>query len=758
MKKRKISQIDPNDPFIQTRALFHGAPNSEFPITKIDRQRKVKFAAPEKDSPKTCRLKQDSHMPSEREKVTTCADTDPKTSEFAFFKKLKKDANLRFRPRPLQKDACLSPKKPESGDYSRGWFNLKVKKKFVYFLVDSTEERTNDHNDVRVGSEGYKYNSSRIIEDVSTVKTDSFLSPYGGAWNKSDLYSIRSMPKNSQGCGDTFKPQGNQYMHGEIFSRKRQKLRQCVADALFTATDKLCSERLDIVSMLLSRLFPINIMENKYEDQNPGEVENDTKYDLLDSQEPTVQFKKHYQMPERKLHELDSSPNFSDQLLSPMFLRSYEKITPRAKFPTYRSDNFQPLYNKTAPECKLSRTPSFSASVKSDVTLGSLFNEAANTNRYDLLDSRELDVEFTEQHQIPRRKLLELESSSNFSDHLLSPLFLRSVELITPHTNFPTYLHKFQPQFSKIEDEIKFGGTPSFFDKNDVTRGFLHNEQKHEEALPLNHFMESRKLGREPIPLLLEKDYDCTTDEINLPITKYTKPDISSALSILGHGEEQILNKTSDEYHFSPSSLLLDKPRDFNSILNSGLLRYQEFRFGKYVYQDSEDMDRVFNHTALSLSHKKRYFKLSENCKDDISCVQDSLYLSPYQHWVGRTVSNDYHHGTDTEAWLQSSLDECQRCLSLTSSHWNYQSPDSRTLQLPQRESMSSLLCTNDNYEPEMDGGNHGEALYHFREGLIEIYNSSFLRLSMQRDNGCPFPLDDSDYINEQEQTHKMLL
>lgn len=71
---------------------------------------------------------------------------------------------------------------------------------------------------------------------------------------------------------------------------------------------------------------------------------------------------------------------------------------------------------------------------------------------------------------------------------------------------------------------------------------------------------------------------------------------------------------------------------------------------------------------------------------------------------------------------------------------------------------MSSLFPIDDNYKQEIDGGNNGEMLYHFSEGLIEIYNSSFLHMSMQRDNGCPFSLDDSNYINEQEQTHKMLL
>ncbi|KAL5149083.1 hypothetical protein HKD37_13G036002 [Glycine soja] len=668
MKKRKNPQIDPNLPFTSTLTRpppFHAPPNS---LTK---------------------------------------DTGPKTSEFAFFKKLKKDASAGFRSRPMQKDSRLSSKKPESSGYSR-----------------------EKNGDIRVGIKGDT--SSRIIEHVSTVRTDSFFSPSVEAWNKS----------------------GNLHVHGEVFARKRQKLQQCVADALFTDTEKLCSKGHDIISRLLSRLFPMGTEANKYVDTHPGKLGNATRYDFPDSQETDDQFKEHYQIPKRKLLELESSPYLSNDMPSPMFLRLDKRINLHSEFPTNHSHNFPPLYSITEPECKLSATPSFSATAKSGVTLESLFSKAANATRYGLHDSQELDVQFAEHHLIPKRKLLEHESSSSFSDHLLSPVFLQSVEIMNPHVDFPTYPLKFQPLFSMTEAKSNFGGIPSFIDKGYVTREFLSNNQEH-EILALNHFKELGKLESESFPLM-ENFFDYTTDETSLPITcKYTKPNIAPELPILGYGEEQILNNTLDEYHVSPSSLLLDKPQVFNSILDSGFLRCQEFKFGNYVY---EDMDTNFNPTALSLSHNKHYLNVSENYKNGISCVQDSVFLSPYQHWVGRTVSGAYHHRPNPETWLPSSPDECQRCLSLTSSHLNHQSSNSRTFQLPQRESMSSLFHINDNYKPEMDGENHSVMPYHFREGLIEMYNSSFLHMSMQRNSGCPFPLDGCNYVNEQEKTQKLFL
>ncbi|XP_073223815.1 uncharacterized protein [Cicer arietinum] len=565
------------------------------------------------------------------------------------------------------------------------------------------------------------------------------------------------MPKKSQGCSDTIKPQsifshgGNQYEDGDIFSRKRQKLRQFVADALFPDTEKLCSKGFDIVSVLLSRLFPLSTdctVKNsvqKHDDPNPGKIESIARYDLLDYRELDVEFKEHYPIPKRKLLELESGSYFSDQLVSPMFLELGERMTSHAEFPTYHSQNFQPWYSTTEPKCKLSRSPSFSGSVKGDLILGSRFNEVENDTKYSLLDSREFDFQCTELHQIPKRKLLELESSSHFSNHLLSPMFLQSVELITPHTDFPIY----PPEF-RTEVESIFGGTPSYFDKNDLNHGFLCNKQKH-EILTLDHFKELGKLESEPIPLLMGKDFDNTDDEINLPIiSKYAKPFMSPALPILGHNEQHISNDSFGGFHFSPSSLLLNKPQDFNSLLDSGLLSYQKSQFRKYVYQDNEKMDTNFNHTALSLSHRKHYFK------DDTSCVQDSIYLPPYHHWVRKEVSSDHHHRhqPDTEAWLSSS----PRCLSLTGSHSNYLSSISKNLQLPQSIILASPFHIDDNYEPKINGGDEEEVLYHFSEAMVEIYNSSFLHMPMQRDNGSPFSLDNSDNINELEETHEMFL
>ncbi|MCH82659.1 hypothetical protein A2U01_0003470, partial [Trifolium medium] len=343
------------------------------------------------------------------------------------------------------------------------------------------------------------------------------------------MNSMSSMLKNSQGCGDTIKPQGfsnegNQYDDGEIFSRKRQKLRQCVADTLFPDTEKPCSKGLDIVSVLLSRLFPMSTdstVKNKYGDSKPGKIEKPTRYDLPDPLESDVQFKDHNLIPKRKLLELESGSYFNDQMLSPMFLEWSEKITPHAEFPTYHSRNFQPRYSITAPKCKQSGTPSFGASVKGDseIAPGTLFNEVENATKYSLLDSRELDFQCTELHMIPKRKPLELESGSYFNDQMLSPMFLESGERINPYAEFPTYhSQNFQPLYSIAAPECNLSGTPNFSAsvKNDPTLGAIFNEVENATEYSL---LDSREL-----------DFHCT-ELHQIPRRKLLELESSSSFS-----------------------------------------------------------------------------------------------------------------------------------------------------------------------------------------------------------------------------------
>ncbi|KAF7818498.1 hypothetical protein G2W53_023953 [Senna tora] len=629
-------RIDPNDRFLDrdySRKRFRGAPRER--LKGFGCQKRVKFTVKDVDSSKSSSLKA-SPIPLESKEVLTYANP-PKTSEYAFFKKLKEDAGQRCHSNSTQKDAHLL-KKPESNDRFR--------------------ERANG---VRVSSKCF--NRSTLIESLPTVNSDSFLSPSDRALKKPDEYPVSSTStqKHFQGYADTFQPQdmflheGTQSVQGNTFFRKRQKLRQWIEDASLPDIDKLCSKGHDIVTMLLSRLFSRTDVENK---------------------------------------------------------DSYQKS-----------------------------------------------GEAVTAARHDLLASQDSDIRYKEHHQIPWKNLLGLDSSSYVSDHLSYPMFHRSDERIVSCANFPTsHSHKFQPPYIITEPECSFSGTASFSANSDMTLGFLSNQQEH-EPIALNTFIELGKFGREPNPLLLENDCDSSVDDLTVPLSpNNAKLSRGPALSTsFDNCEEQMLNSILSARNLCSSSMLSNQPPDFNSMLDLRLLKCQEFRFGQYVY---EDLDTDFNCTSLSLSYKKDHLKLSEDCNISNSCIQDSTYFSPYQPLFRGTVSNDYHRNadTDTEAWLSSSLDliSGRTCLFLPSPHQDHQNANCGTLQLALRESMSDLL--KDNCKQELNGGIEEEALYQFREDVLEIYNSSFLHISMQRDKGWPFLLHDSNYIKEEDQTHKMLL
>ncbi|MED6183429.1 hypothetical protein PIB30_037775 [Stylosanthes scabra] len=821
MKKTKNNPVDR---FRHSKPRFNEPPKPEFRNTKDSGCRKrTKSLSPEKDSHRSFRL-EDSCTQLQSEKKIKTGAKDPKTSEYAFFKKLKKDAGLRFNSHPVQNDDSL-PKEPEQTEHSR--------------------ER---NDDIWIRSKGF--NALRTVEGMSTVTDDKIFSTPDGK-NNPDFHSPSGIQKISQGCSDTFKPQalffheGNQNVQGNIFSRKRQKLRQCIADTLFPNNKEMFSLKGhdDIVSMLLSRLFPVRIEENKYEGRNQWKEVDTTGYYFPDSKESDL-YKGLDQMPSRKLVE-QSSSDFSDKLLSPMLLSSDERITTHHAFPTPNSHMFQLPYSATEPEYKLDRIPSFS--FKHDTTLGFPYSEGTNVAGYGLLDSEKPDVQFKEHNQIPDTRLLELEPYPCIRDYLMPPIFLGSNDRIFPkdfptsHSNkfrrpcniaepeekfniipsfsakydsafgfsyneepdavryglldfqksdfqlnyqipeprllefkpkpcirdhlspifvrsntksiphdFPTsHSHTFQPLYTMKKHGCDLGRVPSFSVKTDVTHKYLLNDQEH-DTFALNHYKEKGKLKRDPIPLLLENGFDCPVDEINLPIAYNSpKPDLVPALSTLGKGEKQMLMNILGECHFSPSSLLLDKPQNITSILDSGLFRCQEFRFKE------GDMDSNFNDDALAISHNKRHFTLSADCKNDInSHDQDSVLLQPYEHFIRQTAYNSYHHRhSDAESWLSSSFNSIsgqKLGLSLTSSHSTCRGSNSSNFELPQRESMSSPFQISDNSEPEMDGENHREVLYRFRHSLIEICNSSFLQMSMQRENERPFTLHRNDFINEQ--------
>lgn len=116
--------------------------------------------------------------------------------------------------------------------------------------------------------------SSLPVEKARFIKDDSFLSPHGDALKISGINNIvdpcceatrspllveKVTPTNHDilpPFGGGLRNSGNQHFDEGVFSTKRRKLRQWVADTSLPEVDEFCSKGFDLVSVLLSRLFP----------------------------------------------------------------------------------------------------------------------------------------------------------------------------------------------------------------------------------------------------------------------------------------------------------------------------------------------------------------------------------------------------------------------------------------------------------------------------------------------------------------------
>ncbi|XP_010051834.2 uncharacterized protein LOC104440612 isoform X1 [Eucalyptus grandis] len=140
----------------------------------------------------------------------------PKTSEYAFFKKLKENKGHRFSSRSMQNKATPATK----------------------FIADHNPS-TSTHV---VDSVHKESGSSLLHQDVMPNNFASLQSPIGSVSRKS----------------------GTSYMYkcGEVFTKKRENLLLWVKTTSFPEIDELCSKGYGFVSVLLSRLNPMSSEDN----------------------------------------------------------------------------------------------------------------------------------------------------------------------------------------------------------------------------------------------------------------------------------------------------------------------------------------------------------------------------------------------------------------------------------------------------------------------------------------------------------------
>ncbi|KAF3436041.1 hypothetical protein FNV43_RR23133 [Rhamnella rubrinervis] len=231
---------------------------------------------------------------------------DAKTSEYAFFKKLKEVAGHKSRSFSLNNDSNqIQAKKLKSRSYFGG----------NYTEMSAITQRPLAMN---------SFGKLMIVYDgVCPVQRGAGLSMIGVRTSDLNMKNGCTSPdqvhrthKDMVEYNNALRPEGTQYRHEETFSRKRQKLCQWVASTSFPEIDGLYFKGYKIISALLSRLIPKSDENNNVKDQKMQQLETDAKTMSLASPESDIECNNIQWIPTRSFVENECGPYFGNSISS----------------------------------------------------------------------------------------------------------------------------------------------------------------------------------------------------------------------------------------------------------------------------------------------------------------------------------------------------------------------------------------------------------------------------------------------------------
>ncbi|KAK8717913.1 hypothetical protein V6N13_045163 [Hibiscus sabdariffa] len=464
----------------------------------------------------------------------------PKTSEFAFFKKLKKDAGKRFDSHSIQR-VKNSPRKLNSSKCCRGVGRFKSEGTRIVRNISKSSEGTNiarNHSkDFRspvsaakgsseLGSlssiERVNSKDSRSLfpmNNVTNVNSDSFPSPVERAVNNSDVKLKNAFPAVEpmfsledwlDHHGNDKKPGGSDSDQTELFSKKRQKLLQWACNS-YPEIEELHSKGYDVISTLLGRLFPWSNEKNGYRSAESALLKSYTKSELFTCPKSDVPSNKLDRLPTRKILEVQDTPSYLENGTSSYWSDiSRETIISNIDSTTY-NNNSALQKNLELPTCKL-REKNLTSFIDSDSTFG--FPFVRHGSFLPFISSKEPDDLHDPNGLLPAKEtllpLLEWDSlygtSSYWSDRSRETM-LSDIYSPPPSNNHCTPQNKLEsPSFELREKNL------SSCIEGDSNFGFPF--AKHGSFLPFSSFKEPDDLhdptgslpGREPYFPLLEWD------------------------------------------------------------------------------------------------------------------------------------------------------------------------------------------------------------------------------------------------------------
>ncbi|OMP06388.1 hypothetical protein COLO4_08165 [Corchorus olitorius] len=671
----------------------------------------------------------------------------PKTSEFAFFKKLKKHASERFDCQPIQREESQS-KKLNSSKFGKVEEGTKMLVKTFVTPSEETNINKNCSEDFGFPLSIGKFSSKELgsvlsMENVMSMDSrlplhvnhvtrhdcDPVLSPFGRAANNTEASLNKAFSAFESPChiedfldhdSDSKRPRVIKIVlvplhlskpaesdQVGLFSGKRQKLRQ-LAHNSFPEIEELCSKGYNLTSMLLSRLLPWSNEKNSIRSAESELVERNSKSELFACSKSDIPSKKLHGMPTRNIMEIECMPDLENGTSS--------CFSDRLGFACSKSD----------------------------------------------IPSKKL-------HGMPTRNIMEIEcmpylengTSSCFSDRLGETMLFN---FGSPTKNYCSTLQK---NLELPSCEYRRKNLTSCI-TGDSTFGFPFG--RHHSYLPYSPFKEPDNShdphgslpGREPRVLLLEWD-PINMNETSLSST-CQNTNWTMIPAVQSSWDDQQCKSYWDESYGTLgvySSPVRNHPQEFYTLMPPKGTFYDKHERGRSTTLEDEEMVPDLGYLPLSSINLPERVNYIGNCDYyEIACrgceTSDILPFPGNQlRFASKIVGED--NGTPSNGThLSFAVDVEWKCLQSTRLRRKRYSSACNDLQFPENEPIYSNFLREDGFESS-SGGSGYRSLIHSSEDVLNMHEwcrSVYFQIFHDKDKAYPLLLDNSSWGNCTEETY----
>ncbi|KAL5562038.1 hypothetical protein UlMin_031785 [Ulmus minor] len=599
---------------------------------------------------------------------------DAKTSEFAFFKKLKEDVGHKFTSHSERNE-------PNQSRKVKAWNTSREKINIV----------ENNFKNIR---------SLLRVENATPINLVSSLSPFGGASKNSDKKACATLEdprgkqkKDMEEYSPALSSEETHCRRAEVFQRKRQKLRRWVSDS-HPKIDELGSKGYNIVSMLLSRLVPESNEKNNVNDQKLRQAETDAKSTQAASLNSDIDCRKLQWICDRKFTDLGYGSYSDDDAMTYCWPReprggilyldapySHADITHHQKRAWESDPEIQGGSRTLCADNDSSFFFPFSKYVDDHLAENDKFYEP---KKY--LVGRELNL-----------PMLDWEFDKTKAERSLA-ITLQDRELNRQEPNMPMLDWDFDK--TKAEKSLATALQDRELNKQEPNIPMLDwdfDNTKAERSLAT--VLQDRELStQEPNTPMLDWDFDNTRAERSLATTLQDRDLNLHPTSLPSWADSKFYAG-----NFSSSYCHNDEGSENSLPLSRKSSYCNHDEFGANLVKGEQDVLHELNNVPLSLSCKPNYFRLAEDSYSDTDtgCEGGSTFFSPYSNqWFISKLMSDGHHSLRTEALFSSGLvfDLGLNCLPISDFPIHHFSAPCNALDCGGIESMSSQLPT-DEYE-----------------------------------------------------------